>query len=327
MLVKINTILESSRIYSLPMTIMSWLVIYVFSVLGSGNWLYGLIALVGICFAHLATNVLDDYLDYKFLIKQVNFNKEEYLKNTQKTKCRYILTGIMTEKELLELACSYLFLAGLIGLFLFFKCGVGVIYYGLAGGIITLLYSLLSRFRLSEILVALAYGPVLFGGVYYVMTKTFSWDVFLLSLPTMFVTVILLYIHTVMDYEFDINEGKKTIANFFDSQLDSLIVLKILIFLAYLSPILICIFNILDWQIFAVWLTIPLAKDLYSSMKEYSINPSSIPKKKWYHFPMENIEHIKKLDAEAFMIRMYQSRNLMIYYSLILTVSIFFGMD
>ena len=114
MLVKINTILESSRIYSLPMTIMSWLVIYVFSVLGSGNWLYGLIALVGICFAHLATNVLDDYLDYKFLIKQVNFNKEEYLKNTQKTKCRYILTGIMTEKELLELACSYLFLAGLI---------------------------------------------------------------------------------------------------------------------------------------------------------------------------------------------------------------------
>ena len=327
MLVKINTILESSRIYSLPMTIMSWLVIYVFSVLGSGNWLYGLIALVGICFAHLATNVLDDYLDYKFLIKQVNFNKEEYLKNTQKTKCRYILTGIMTEKELLELACTYLFLAGLIGLFLFFKCGAGVIYYALAGGIITLLYSLLSRFRLSEILVALAYGPVLFGGVYYVMTKTFSWDVFLLSLPTMFVTVILLYIHTVMDYEFDINEGKKTIANFFDSQLDSLIVLKILIFLAYLSPILICIFNILDWQIFAVWLTIPLAEDLYSSMKEYSINPSSIPGKKWYHFPMENIEHIKKLDAEAFMIRMYQSRNLMIYYSLILTVSIFFGMD
>ena len=36
----------------------------------------------------------------------------------------------------------------------------------------------------------------------------------------------------VMDYEFDINEGKATIANRFDSQLDALIVLKFfLIFL------------------------------------------------------------------------------------------------
>lgn len=327
MLVKINTILESSRIYSLPMTIMSWFVIFTYSFFGSGNWLYGLIALFGICFAHLATNVLDDYLDYKFLIKQVNFNKEEYIKNTQKTKCRYILTGIMTEKELLELACSYFALAGLVGLYLFFKCGIGVLYFAFAGGIITLLYSLLSRFMLSEILVALAYGPILFGGVYYVMTKTFNWEIFILSLPTMFVTVILLYIHTIMDYEFDLNEGKKTIANYFDSQLDSLIILKILIILAYISPIIVCIFDILDWQILAVWLTIPLAHDLYNSMREYSINMESIPEKKWYHFPMENMEHIKKIGAEAFMIRMYQSRNLMIYYSLILAISMIFCID
>ena len=77
-----------------------------------------------------------------------------------------------------------------------------------------------------------------FGGVYYVMTGTYSGEVFILSMPTMLMTVVLLYIHTVMDYEFDIAEGKFTIANRFDSQLDSLIVLKILyklmLFLVYI---------------------------------------------------------------------------------------------
>ena len=61
------------------------------------------------------------------------------------------------------------------------------------------------------------------------MTKTISWEVFVLCIPTMIMTVILLYIHTVMDYDFDLNEGHRTIANRFDSQLDSLIVLKILL--------------------------------------------------------------------------------------------------
>ena len=42
-----------------------------------------------------------------------------------------------------------------------------------------------------------------FGGVYYVMTGIYSKEVFVLSLPTMLVTTILLYIHTVMDYKFD----------------------------------------------------------------------------------------------------------------------------
>jgi len=327
MIVKLNTILESSRIYSLPMTIMSWLVVFTYSYLNSGNKLYGIIALFGICFAHLATNVLDDYFDYKCLIKQVNFDKKEYLKNTQKTKCRYILSGSMTELELLEVAASYLLIASLIGLFLFIKCGMGVLYFALAGGIMSVLYAFFSRIMLSEIAVGLTYGPLLFGGVYYVMTKTYSWEVMLLAVPTMFITIVLLYIHTVMDFDFDINEGKKTIANFFNSQLESLIVLKIFLIIAYVSPVFLCIFDILDWQVFLVWLTLPLAADLYDSLKNYSINSDSIPEHKWFHFPMENMANIKKMGAEPFMIRMYQSRNLMIYFGLIYTVSVIIGMN
>ena len=124
------------------------------------------------------------------------------------------------------------------------------------------------------------------------------------------------------DYEFDINEGKATIANRFDSQLDSLIVLKIFLILAYASPILLCIFDILDWQIFIIYLTLPLAFDLYKSMYSFSLDSEDLPRKKWYHFPMENLEDFIKRNEGAFMMRMLQARNLMIYFSLFLTIAI-----
>ncbi len=317
MLNLISTILECSRVFSLPMTIMSWLVIFTYSVLSSGNIKYGLIAFVGICFAHLAANILDDYFDYKSLIKQVDFNKKEYLRNSQKTKCRYLISGRVKPIEILELASIYLIIAATLGVFLYLKCGVGVIYFALAGGIITLLYSFLSRIRLSEFAVAIAYGPALFGGVYYVMTKTFSWEVFVLSIPTMIMTVILLYIHTIMDFYFDVNEGHKTIANSHKSPMEALKILKFMLISAYLSLILLCVFDILDWQVFLVLLTIPLAVDLYKSMKDFAANPESIPEHKWYHFPMENM-----MNAPSFMTRIYQSRNLMIYFALILCSAI-----
>lgn len=321
MLNKVFTVLECSRVFTLPMTILSWLVVFTYSALEGGNIGYGLLALVGISLAHLATNVLDDYFDYKSLIKQADFDKKEYLKNCQKTKCRYLVAGFFKESDVLILACTYLGIAALTGLFFFLKCGIGVVYFALAGGLIAVLYSFLSKLKLSEVAVALAYGPALFGGVYYVMTKTYSWEVILLSLPTMFMTVILLYIHTVMDFEYDRKEDKQTLATSFDSPLDALVVLKWLLVAAYVSPLLLCIFDILDWQVMLVYLTIPLAVDMYKSMVDFTVNPKSVPENRWFHFPMENKERLIKLNAWAFMIRMYQSRNLMVYFSLLLSLA------
>lgn len=317
-----KTVLECSRVFSLPMTIFSWLIIFTFSAINSGNILYGVIALIGICFVHLGTNLLDDYFDYKSLIKKVNFSKEEYLKNSQKTKCRYLLNGILSEKQLLQNVGIYFMIATFCGAFLYLKCGIGVFYFALAGAIIALIYPFISRICLSELAVAIAYGPALFGGVYYVMTGVFSKEVFVLSIPSTIITVILLYVHTIMDFEYDLNEDKKTIANSFKTQLDSLIVLKNLLILAYLSIILLCIFDILDWQVFLVYLSIPLATDLYSSMKQFSYYQEGVPPKKWFHFPMENIDKIKNTEEAPFMIRMLQSRNLMIYFSILLVISI-----
>ena len=318
----IPILFECSRVFSLPMTIFSWLVVFVAAIFDSGNILYGIIALFAICLVHMGANILDDYFDYKSLIKQVNFDKKEYLESTQKTKCRYLVSGVVSEKEFLITAFLYFGLASLAGLFFFIKCGKPVLYYTAAAGMIVILYSFMSKIKLSEVAVALAYGPILYGGVYYVMTKTISWEIFVLAIPTMLMTVVLLYIHTVMDYDFDLKEGHLTVANSFNSQLESLVVLKFLLTAAYLAPILLCIFDISDWQVLLTFLTIPLAVDLYKSMADYSADTDSVPEKKWFHFPMENMKHIEEIHAESFMIRMYQSRNLMMYFSLLLTLGL-----
>jgi 1,4-dihydroxy-2-naphthoate octaprenyltransferase len=296
--------------------------VFVLGVINSGKVLYGILALVGLIFAHLGANVIDDYFDYKHLIKQVDFDKDEYLKSSQKTKCRYLINGIFKESDILRMTICYFALAFLVGLFLFFKCGMGVFYFALLGGIIALIYPFASRIYLSEIAIALAYGPLLFGGVYYVMTGQYSTEIIWLSLPTMMMTVVLLYIHTIMDYEYDLDEGKHTIANTFCSQLESLLLLKILLTLSYISVLILCVLDIVNWQVFFVYLSIPLAIDLYNSMVEYTCNPDLVPTKKWYHFPMERMAVIKQRGDESFMIRMYQGRNLMIYFSLLLAFGI-----
>lgn len=326
MLNKTSTIMQYARIFSLPMTIFSWLIIFVYSIIDSGNILYGIIALLGLCFAHLGANLFDDLIDYKKLIKQVDFDKKEYLRNSQKTKCRYLVNGMLKESQLILIIIMYFLIAVFCGLFLYLKCGIGVVKFASIGAGIIVLYPFLSRICLSEILIALAYGPALFGGTYYVMCGTYSPEVFILSIPSMIVTVILLYIHTIMDFDFDLQEGKRTLANIFNSQLDSLLILKILIVLAYISIILLPIFDITDWQIFLTYLTIPLAVDLYKSMESFACNNESVPIKKWYHFPMEKLDYFIKRNEASFMFRMLQSRNLMIYFSILLVLGIIFSL-
>ena len=67
---------------------------------------------------------------------------------------------------------------------------------------------------------------------------------------------------------------------------------------------------------FLTYLTIPLARDLYLSLKDFSSDAENIPIHKWYHYPMENMKNFEERGEAPFMIRIYQARNLMTYFSL-----------
>lgn len=275
--------LKNSRLFSLPMTLLSWLIIFVYSLKLGGNVLNGVLALVGISFAHLATNLFDDYVDYKNLPE-----------NSQKCKCAYIKDGSATISDVLKVALIYLVIAAGMGFVLFLRCGFSVIFLAIIGGIITLIYAKLSQRGFSELAVGTAFGPLLFEGVYFVMTGYFSWTVFVMSVAVVIFTIGLMYVHTVLDFEGDMNVHKMTLACRLGDKNKAINGILILYGTAYVATILLGLM-LKNYYIYASFLLVPLVFKLYNSLKTYTCGG----------------------EVKEFYFRLLQARNLMVYYSII----------
>lgn len=278
--------LKNSRLFSLPMTLLSWLVIFVYSLKLGGNVLNGVLALVGISFAHLATNLFDDYVDYKNLPE-----------NSQKCKCAYIKDGSAMISDVLKVVLIYLVIAAGMGFVLFLRCGFPVIFLAIIGGIITLIYAKLSQRGFSELAVGTAFGPLLFEGVYFVMTGRFSWTVFVMSVAVVIFTIGLMYVHTVLDFEGDMNVHKMTLACRLGDKNKAINGILILYGIAYVATILLGLM-LKNYYIYASFLLVPLVFKLYNSLKTYTCGG----------------------EVKEFYFRLLQARNLMVYYSIILVL-------
>ncbi len=278
--------LKNSRLFSLPMTLLSWLIIFVYSLKLGGNVLNGVLALVGISFAHLATNLFDDYVDYKNLPE-----------NSQKCKCAYIKDGSATISDVLKVVLIYLVIAAGMGFVLFLRCGFPVIFLAIIGGIITLIYAKLSQRGFSELAVGTAFGPLLFEGVYFVMTGYFSWTVFVMSVAVVIFTIGLMYVHTVLDFEGDMNVHKMTLACRLGDKNKAINGILILYGIAYVATILSGLM-LKNYYIYVSFLLVPLVFKLYNSLKTYTCGG----------------------EVKEFYFRLLQARNLMVYYSIILVL-------
>lgn len=318
MINRIKFWLENSRVFSLPMTLMSWLVVFIYALKHNGDVLNGVIALIGISMAHLATNLFDDYVDYKLLCKD-----EKFLNSAQKCKCEYIKTGKASLNDLLCVVIFYCSIAVLTGIFLTFRAGLPVVGLAFIGAIITLLYARLSTFGLSEIAVGIAFGPLLFEGVYFVMTKSFSSEVFILSIAVVMFTIGLLYTHTLLDYDGDMTSHKKTLCCRIG---DKNCALKVLSFIYLFGYFMIGILAIKTnkYALCLTYLTMPLAGFLYGYMKSYNTDKTSLPVAKWYNYPLDNWNCLKSEPTAPFYFRLFQARNLMVYFCLILIVVMLF---
>lgn len=277
--------LENSRIFSLPMTLLSWLVVFVYSLKSGGDILNGVIALIGISFAHLATNLFDDYIDYKKLTA-----------NSQKCKCAYIKEGKATLNDVLKVVVIYCVIACIAGSFLLLRCGMPVLWLGLLGGVITLIYAKLSQKGLSEIAVGTAFGPLLFEGVYFVMTGTFSLIVFIMSLAVVMFTVGLLYVHTLLDFEGDMVSHKKTLVCRIGNKNKALNGVFIVYGLGYLFTGILA-FMLKNYFILITFALVPFVFDIYNSLKSFECGD----------------------ETKEFYFRLLKARNLMVYYSLLIT--------
>lgn len=290
MINKIYFWLKNSRLFSTPMSILSWLVIFVFALKQGGNILNGIIALIGIVSAHLATNLFDDYVDYKVLPE-----------NSQRCKCAYIKDGKATLNSVLKIVIIYLLIASICGFFLFLRCGFPVIGLAIVGGIIALIYAKLSQRGLSEFAVGIAFGPLLFEGTYFVMTKNFSLEVFILSLAVVMFTIGLMYVHTILDFEGDMCAHKKTLVCRIGNKNIALKGVFVVYGLGYLFTLILAVM-LKNYYLLLTFGLFPLVFRMYNYLKTYTCGG----------------------EVSEFYFRLLQARNLMVYYSLLITLFLVF---
>lgn len=308
---KIKFWYKNSRPYTIPITFLSWLVIYVYSIKQGGNPIAGIISYIGIALVHLATNLSDDYFDYKRLCVDGKF-----INNEKTSKCKYLKDGLATVDELRNVIIIMLSIAAFTGAILFFLSGWYVILFAVAVLPIALLYSKLSSNGLGDGAVILAYGPLMYEGVYYTMTGKLSWEVLILSVASSIFVNTILYAHMLMDYDSDVASQKVTLCTRLNSKENALKGLNFFYIIGYIFVATIAVLSH-NYFYFLSFLTLPLVLDLYNSLKQYINNSSSLPKIYPWHYPLDNWEYIKTTNTAPFFFRFFYARNISTFFMLL----------
>ena len=128
---------------------------------------------------------------------------------------RFIQTGIMSASGMARLGVSLLAVAGIAGLILLVSKGPMVLWFGIAGILLAVLYSLgpvrLASIGLGELSVGIAFGVLPVTGAAWLQSGSLGLDVLLFSIPvSVWVTAILL-INEVPDIAPDGATGKRTL--------------------------------------------------------------------------------------------------------------------
>lgn len=165
------------------------------------KWGYAIWALVGMILFHLAGNVWSDWFD---------FRKKVDAEDTFGAKT--LTTGMFEPKEIRNLAIGLLAVSVACGLGLAAVTGIELLYIGIAGAVLTVLYPFLKYNALGDldILLTFAFLPTL--GTSYAATGAIDWNVLLIALPVGLITDGILHSNNTRDMLTDKRAGIRTMA-------------------------------------------------------------------------------------------------------------------
>lgn len=307
---------KTTRAYSLPMSIMSWSVPFVFGITDKGNILYGIIALIGIIFAHLGVNMFDDFVDFLIAKKNANAEGEIVL---QKGKCAYLLNKELSLKQLALVICVLFTLAVLCGLYLTVKTGFTVVIITAIAGVIGLLYPLLSFVALGEIAVGVIFAPLLYTGVYYIMTGGFSLELFPVAISTGILTIGLLHAHMFLDIDYDKPNNKRTLCLLAGSKENAVRNQLYIMALGYINIIAFVLMQKIANIYLITLLSLPTAVMLYKIMRAGIINPDEKIHTNIFFGILENMQEYK--ENRNFMITFMTARNVMVEFTILVCLA------
>ncbi|MBQ2247554.1 MAG: prenyltransferase [Tidjanibacter sp.] len=166
------------------------------------NLLLGLMALVGIVVFHAAGNVLSDYNDHR---KGVD--------TPENAMMLPLVNGSFKDKEFKAYGIALLMVACALGVaMLLLTKNIQLLYVGLAGGLLTVLYSFFKYRSLGDVVILLNYAVLPIMGTSIVTIGAIDWSAMVLVVPLGLITDSILHINNSRDTVSDRAAGIHTFA-------------------------------------------------------------------------------------------------------------------
>jgi 1,4-dihydroxy-2-naphthoate octaprenyltransferase len=324
-LLNFRTWLKNSRTVALPQSLLPAIaaVCMASTVIGFNIFL-AVIAVVGVIFAHLSSNLFDDYFDYK---KEKSDYRDKLAHDgirARVAKCLYLTSGQNTLEQLFVASIIFGLIALIAGFSIWLFRGNEIIFWALIGAFLGISYSgypfRLSYHGLGEPTIGLMFGPLLMTGVFFASTGTISPAILFVSFPVGMLVANIVYSHSIMDFEPDKRVGKRTFAGLINNKRGMLVASFIFNFVPFATIILGVLFDYLNVVYLLVFLTFPMAINLFYLMVQYYKYPDKEFSPKFWMGPFEKWEEKVNYGIGWFMIRWMLARNLLSFFCLIIAL-------
>jgi len=177
---------------------------------GAFHWGWFLLTLVGACAVHLGLNIANDVFDDANGADEANVTPTMFSGGS-----RVIQYGLVSRAAMIRASVAFYAVAAIIGLVLAATRTWDLLWVGIAGVVLSLVYSAppfrLVHRGLGEPVTALGFGPVMAVGTYLAVARTWSWEPVLASIPVAILVALILYVNQVPDRVGDAAVGKRTL--------------------------------------------------------------------------------------------------------------------
>ena len=220
-----------------------------------------------------ATNVLNDYYDFKS-----GQDKEKWISGEEKGT----IYGI-NHRTLPYLAALLIGLAVVFGLWLAISTTMWIAIVGIIGILAGIKYSAGDRsfasIGMGEVIAALFLGPVVTILAYFVQTNTINWQIIILSLVFASLIVSMILTNNIRDFKKDIG-FRKTLA-FRLGRRKAISLLSVLLVFPYVIVITLLLFKILPLSVLFVLFASPFAFKLLHGFRPTASREEEIIGMKW----------------------------------------------
>ncbi len=221
------------------------------------------LTLIGAVCVHGATNLINDYFDYKSGVDRPGAPTTLYRPHP-------LVQGLISPRAVLWVSLGLYAIAALIGLALIALRGVELLWFILIGAIASFFYTAgpikYKYIALGEFSVFLMWGPVIVGGTYFVQRGSLSPEAVLISVPFGLLVALVLLANNLRDIAYDRSAGITTIGTLLGPQKTRLLY-QGLILLAYLAiAVLIALKVLSPWGVL-VFFSAPVALRLIRTLQ------------------------------------------------------------